>query len=128
MELDVSEQIEMIRQQMFVAAENLEFETAARLRDDLRRLQQGLPPNPDAPPSLSQPPARAQTGSPRRGGAVLRVGEVRRLDSCRPEVTISHGPGRNHTVIYIKHVYHGRYTSAQIVPETELRSSLRFIV
>jgi excinuclease ABC subunit B len=31
--------VEALRQQMFAAAENLEFETAARLRDELRRLQ-----------------------------------------------------------------------------------------
>jgi len=72
-ELDITERAEMIRQQMFAAAENLEFETAARLRDDLRRLQQGLPPDETAslPSSLSQPPPRAQSGRPkaRRAGS-----------------------------------------------------------
>jgi excinuclease ABC subunit B len=36
---DVTERIEELRSQMFAAAENLEFETAARLRDELARLQ-----------------------------------------------------------------------------------------
>ena len=71
-ELDVEERVELIRQQMFVAAESLEFETAARLRDELRRLQQGLPPDESTSSShMSQPPPRAQTGRPkaRRGGS-----------------------------------------------------------
>ena len=39
-EVDRAEQIEALRQQMFQAAENLEFETAARLRDQLRKLNE----------------------------------------------------------------------------------------
>ena len=35
----LAEQILALRQEMFAAAENLQFETAARLRDDIRRLQ-----------------------------------------------------------------------------------------
>ncbi len=35
----LAEQTESLRQQMFAAAENLEFETAAHLRDELRKLQ-----------------------------------------------------------------------------------------
>ncbi|MCB9578863.1 MAG: excinuclease ABC subunit UvrB [Polyangiaceae bacterium] len=35
----LAERMEDIRQRMFAAAENLEFETAARLRDDLHKLQ-----------------------------------------------------------------------------------------
>jgi len=35
------ERIEAVRQEMFAAAENLEFERAARLRDELRKLQGG---------------------------------------------------------------------------------------
>ena len=60
---ELAERIESVRQQMFAAAENLEFETAARLRDDLRRLQSGLPP--DAPRS-SSPPRSASTPPGRR--------------------------------------------------------------
>ncbi|HLV22429.1 MAG TPA: UvrB/UvrC motif-containing protein, partial [Polyangiaceae bacterium] len=37
------ERVEALRQQMYAAAENLQFETAARLRDELRRLQAGEP-------------------------------------------------------------------------------------
>jgi excinuclease ABC subunit B len=55
---DLIEQVELVRQQMFIAAENLEFETAARLRDELRRLQQGLPPQDSVPTSLRPPPPR----------------------------------------------------------------------
>ncbi|HZO16921.1 MAG TPA: excinuclease ABC subunit UvrB [Polyangiaceae bacterium] len=39
-EIDVAELAERIRQEMFAAAENLEFETAARLRDKLRALRE----------------------------------------------------------------------------------------
>jgi excinuclease ABC subunit B len=40
-EAELSERIQAIRQEMFAAAENLKFETAARLRDELKRLQGG---------------------------------------------------------------------------------------
>ncbi len=52
---ELFDRIGAVRQQMFVAAENLEFETAARLRDELRRLQgeAGVKPGDgaQAPPS-----------------------------------------------------------------------------
>ncbi|HLM71239.1 MAG TPA: excinuclease ABC subunit UvrB, partial [Polyangiaceae bacterium] len=38
-EIDLAERIEELRQEMFAAAENLEFEKAARLRDQLRMLK-----------------------------------------------------------------------------------------
>ena len=38
-EFQVLERIEAVRQEMFAAAETLQFETAARLRDELKRLQ-----------------------------------------------------------------------------------------
>jgi excinuclease ABC subunit B len=38
-EADIGEQIQAMRLEMFAAAENLEFEKAARLRDDLKRLE-----------------------------------------------------------------------------------------
>jgi excinuclease ABC subunit B len=55
---ELFDRIEMVRQQMFIAAENLEFETAARLRDELRRLQveAGVAPGDHAP---SPPSSRA---------------------------------------------------------------------
>src|SRR5690606_7846730 len=37
--LDLAEQIEVLRQEMFTSAENLDFERAARLRDQIRRLR-----------------------------------------------------------------------------------------
>jgi excinuclease ABC subunit B len=76
-EVSVVDRIEEVRQQMFAAAENLEFETAARLRDELRRLQQEAGSDVGitiAPPSTrpSQRPApksrrpRAAAGTGRR--------------------------------------------------------------
>ena len=38
-ETELFDKIEELRQEMFAAAENLQFETAARLRDELKRLQ-----------------------------------------------------------------------------------------
>ncbi len=38
-DVDLGEQIRALRAEMFAAAENLEFEKAARLRDDLKRLE-----------------------------------------------------------------------------------------
>jgi excinuclease ABC subunit B len=43
---ELVEQVEALRQEMFAAAENLQFETAARLRDEIKRLQAGLPQEP----------------------------------------------------------------------------------
>jgi excinuclease ABC subunit B len=37
--LDLAERLQELRQQMFAAAENLQFETAARLRDEIKKLQ-----------------------------------------------------------------------------------------
>jgi hypothetical protein len=36
----IAEQILGLRQEMFVAAENLQFETAARIRDEIKKLSQ----------------------------------------------------------------------------------------
>ena len=38
-EVDIAERIRALRAEMFAAAENLEFEKAARLRDELKRLE-----------------------------------------------------------------------------------------
>jgi excinuclease ABC subunit B len=70
----LAEQILALRQQMFAAAENLQFETAARLRDEIKRLQAGGAPSgqdftPPARASRSErPPAKAA----RRGSAGAR--------------------------------------------------------
>jgi excinuclease ABC subunit B len=39
--VELAERIEALRQEMFVSAENLQFETAARMRDEIRRLTSG---------------------------------------------------------------------------------------
>jgi excinuclease ABC subunit B len=71
-EENLVERIEALRQQMFAAAENLQFETAARLRDDIRRLKEGQPAAEStndsvrAPSIRSAKPARAPR-SPGRG-------------------------------------------------------------
>jgi excinuclease ABC subunit B len=44
---ELAEKIEELRSRMFAAAENLEFETAARLRDELSRIQGGGTPQDD---------------------------------------------------------------------------------
>jgi excinuclease ABC subunit B len=59
---DLSERIQAIRQEMFAAAENLQFETAARLRDELKKLQ-AL--DPDAAARAS-PGSRSDRPPPRR--------------------------------------------------------------
>ena len=69
---ELADRIEALRQQMFTAAESLEFETAARLRDDLRKLQAGLSPearesmtpSPPRAASKSMPPGRGKTPRP----------------------------------------------------------------
>src|SRR3954470_18660927 len=83
-EFEVLEKLEAVRQEMFAAAENLQFETAARLRDELKRLQglnggaepggrSGSEPPPrrsDRPPARrsDRPPARRSDRPPARGG------------------------------------------------------------
>ncbi len=59
----LAERIEELRQEMFAAAEQLEFEKATRLRDELQRLQRsvaGLPS--DEPPPASQTKRAAGAG------------------------------------------------------------------
>jgi excinuclease ABC subunit B len=66
---DLAERIQALRQEMFAAAENLQFETAARLRDELKKLQ-ALDPDAAAraaPGSRSdRPPARRSDRPPAR--------------------------------------------------------------
>jgi excinuclease ABC subunit B len=72
-EENLMERIELLRQQMFVAAENLQFETAARLRDDIRRLKEGLPPEEAETvlPNASRPETPMTKG--RRAKAATKV-------------------------------------------------------
>ncbi len=60
---ELAEKVEELRSLMFAAAENLEFETAARLRDQLNRLQEGEKRPTDAPPP---PETSPRGGSGRR--------------------------------------------------------------
>lgn len=46
---DLREYVEQLRQEMFAAAESLDFEKAARLRDELKRLGEGLGSTPETP-------------------------------------------------------------------------------
>jgi excinuclease ABC subunit B len=63
---ELAERVEAIRQQMFAAAENLEFETAARLRDELRKLQAGMPAGESEPSrtTKSVPPKKKRSSFP----------------------------------------------------------------
>ncbi len=60
-EISVTERIEALRQEMFSAAENLEFEKAARIRDQIRTLRgEGLGEEDGAPPARNgKSPGRA---------------------------------------------------------------------
>ncbi|TKD04460.1 excinuclease ABC subunit UvrB [Polyangium fumosum] len=73
---DLAERVEALRLEMFAAAENLEFEKAARLRDQLRALKgeledAGVEVAPPATKSKPKPRAKAKTGEApaARGGA-----------------------------------------------------------
>jgi excinuclease ABC subunit B len=63
---DLTERIQALRQEMFAAAENLQFETAARLRDELKQLQ-GLAGESGATArGAERPPARRSDRPPAR--------------------------------------------------------------
>jgi excinuclease ABC subunit B len=62
---DLAERIQAVRQEMFAAAENLQFETAARLRDELKKLQ-ALDPEAAARAQSERPPARRSDRPPAR--------------------------------------------------------------
>ncbi|XXT20868.1 excinuclease ABC subunit UvrB [Sorangium sp. So ce429] len=69
--MDIVDQIDAVRQEMFAAAENLEFEKAARLRDQLRQLkaQQGDGEAGAAGEVAEEKPARSGRAASRRGAA-----------------------------------------------------------
>ncbi len=71
-EVDLSERVEALRQEMFAAAENLEFEKAARLRDQLRLLKGDL----DAAGEPAKP-AKARGGAKRGARGAARAGRYR---------------------------------------------------
>ena len=66
---ELFERIEALRQEMFASAENLDFERAARLRDELRKLQSGTAEGGEGRPeprASERPPTKAK---PRRAGS-----------------------------------------------------------
>ncbi len=73
-ELDVVDRVEALRQEMFAAAEALDFERAARLRDELRRIEGGGAPG-SGPDLLAAGARDASTASAgRASGGKARVG------------------------------------------------------
>jgi excinuclease ABC subunit B len=75
-EEEVFDRIEAVRQEMFAAAENLDFERAARLRDELRRLTGGAGPDGAAearrPARASERPAPGKAKPRRASGRARR--------------------------------------------------------
>jgi excinuclease ABC subunit B len=63
---ELMERMQAMRQEMFLAAENLQFEKAARLRDELRKLQTELGPALSAAEAVPMPKARAGGAGNRR--------------------------------------------------------------
>ncbi|APR84098.1 Excinuclease ABC subunit B [Minicystis rosea] len=76
--VDLADQIEALRQEMFAAAENLEFEKAARIRDQLRVLkgEGGGGGGDDSAPSRPEPKrgAKANGGAKAGGSAKASTG------------------------------------------------------
>jgi excinuclease ABC subunit B len=83
--MDIADQIEALRQEMFAAAENLEFEKAARLRDQLRTLKASQGVDDLAPVEATRPGRSNGRGSPpgpspaagRRAGGGASAGRAR---------------------------------------------------
>ncbi len=73
---DVAERLLELRQEMFAAAENLQFETAARLRDEIKKLQalNGGEPvvAPSQPPESERRPSKAKTKAKAKAGTGRR--------------------------------------------------------
>jgi excinuclease ABC subunit B len=66
-DIELAERIAALRQEMFAAAESLQFETAARLRDELKRLQgTGGDADTSGRPRSDRPPARGSDRPPAR--------------------------------------------------------------
>jgi excinuclease ABC subunit B len=68
---DIAERLLELRQEMFAAAENLQFETAARLRDEIKKLQamnggESVIPSNAAPQSERRPSRKPKVSGKRR--------------------------------------------------------------
>ncbi|MBN2197391.1 MAG: excinuclease ABC subunit UvrB [Polyangiaceae bacterium] len=91
--MDLGDQIEALRQQMFAAAENLRFEDATRLRDELAKLTAAA----GRTGTANTPPARAAgLGSPVTGGAgnSTEAAGIGRRSSRVPAKRGAGGPSR----------------------------------
>ncbi len=76
---DLAERVQAIRLEMFAAAENLEFEKAARLRDELRRVQGGSAASAGADDAGAAPfepyaPKRKKSGTTSKTGTAKARG------------------------------------------------------
>jgi excinuclease ABC subunit B len=78
-EHEIMERMQAMRQEMFLAAENLQFEKAARLRDELKKLSAELG---HAPPEQSRDSERRPNG--RGGRKVTAKGAAPRAAKKRP--------------------------------------------
>ena len=70
--VDLAERIEALRQEMFLAAENLEFEKAARLRDQLRILKGELEDSGGSAAGAPEPKAAKGAGRGGKGASAAR--------------------------------------------------------
>jgi excinuclease ABC subunit B len=71
-DVDLDEKIQALRVEMFTAAEALDFEKAARLRDELKRLQGLAGPEADGPPGAGYDPYSAKRKASGRGKAATK--------------------------------------------------------
>jgi excinuclease ABC subunit B len=74
-EMDAAERITELRAEMFAAAENLEFEKAARLRDELRTLE-GKGGDGDGAPKSSEAGGYNPYANKRKTGTRLKAGKA----------------------------------------------------
>ncbi|HWO11684.1 MAG TPA: UvrB/UvrC motif-containing protein, partial [Polyangiaceae bacterium] len=75
-EHELMERMQALRQEMFLAAENLQFEKAARLRDELKKLQAEL--GHESPQPSRLPQARAAGGRGARKAAAPRAAAAKK--------------------------------------------------
>jgi excinuclease ABC subunit B len=78
------EQVETLRQEMFAAAEALDFEKAARLRDQLKALKEGLPKGARSSSGDSQSSSKRASGRPKAGAGQAKGRGSNGRQSKRP--------------------------------------------
>jgi excinuclease ABC subunit B len=93
-EHELMERMQAVRQEMFLAAENLQFEKAARLRDELKKLQAELAPSdatgPARGPGEVVPMRQSRAGSATKSAA----GSRRSSGSGKRAARTSSGPSK----------------------------------